>query len=174
MSYRKHEIIRRKDLDNDHFEVVFNRKSLNFTPGDAVTLYKGDGAPLFIASAITEPWIRVILHRDQSPNFGTGVRSIRLNNEVQTLIPSLMSEPSPNFLISASGVGAFFSYVSCYPHKHCKVCYLGDNKVSEEWISAYHEVVSEKEIDKADNVYVIGDRDLLQGVVSKPDVTCYV
>jgi len=175
MNYTKHQIIRIKDLSDDYFEVVFNKKTLNFTPGDAVTLYKGDGTPLFIASGIAEPWIRLIIPMEfKTPNFSPGVRCIKLDLHVQTLMPSLMSEESPNFVISPAGLGAFFSYVSTYPHKHCKVCYLGDGRISEDWIKAYHKLVSKKGMKKAKNVYVIGDRDVVDGVVKKPDVTCFV
>jgi len=174
-TYTKHQIIRTKDLDNGHFEVVFNKRSLNFKPGDVVSLYNTGSEPVFIASGISEPWVRLILPEHlRTPNFEPGVRSIRLDLEVESRIPTLITEENPNFLITPAGLGAFFSYVSTYPHKHCKVCYLGDNRVSEGWIKAYHKLVSKKQIKKAKNVYVIGDRHVLGGIVRNPDVECFV
>lgn len=162
MNYTKHQIKRIRDLNDEYFEVVFNKRGLNFLPGSQVKFHNSDLPPVFIASGIQEPWVRVILNRDYSPNFPPGSRSVRLSLDVDNPLPALPAETSPNFLITAAGVGAFFSYASTFPNVKCKVCYMGDNKVQEEWVKSLHKIVTLKELRKEKNVYVVGDKPTIE------------
>ena len=101
--YTKHNIKRIRDLNEKYFEVVIGKESLNFLPGSAVRLYNDGDEPLFIASGIQEPWVRLIMNRDLFPNFDFEQRNLKLSSEVQTLIGDLNNETSPNFVIDADG-----------------------------------------------------------------------
>lgn len=169
MKYSKHQIRRIRDLNDKYFEVLFNKRGLNFVPGSSVTLYNGIDTPIFLASGIQEPWTRIILNRDLfSPNFPQGTVSIKLNLEVDNPLPTLMTEQeSPAFVLTSEMVSPFFSYVSTYPHNKCKVCYLGADKISEDWIKTYHKLVDVSKIKKEKNLYVMGDREVLEGKARK-------
>ena len=166
MKYTKHQIKRIKDLNDNYFEVVFAKKGLNFVPGSAVTLYNGPDLPIFIASGIQEPWIRLILNRDLfSPYFQPGTSSLKLNLEIPNLLSGLMLEESPSFVFDSNTIGAFFSWASTNAGKKCKVCYLGEDRVQEDWIKSYHTVVKPSNISSLrnkGNVYVTGNRDLYE------------
>jgi len=166
MNYTKHQIKRIRDLNDKYFEVVFAKRSLNFVPGSAVTLYNGPDLPIFIASGIQEPWIRLILNRDLfSPYFKPGTSSIKLNLEIPNLLPGLMAEESPNFVLDSNTIGAFFSWASTNAGKKCKVCYLGDDKVQPEWIRSFHTLVKPSDVSsmrKHGNLYVTGNRNLFE------------
>ena len=144
--------------------MVFQRDSLNFVPGSTVTLYKGPEYPIFLASGIQEPWLRLILRKDIfSLNFGQVGCGIKLNLDVVNKLPSLMSEKNPHFIFDTQTIGAFFSWASTNPEAKCKVCYLGQDKIQEDWISTYHTVVKPSDVlkmKKVSNLYISGDRDL--------------
>ena len=161
MTYTKHQIIRMRDLNEQFYEILFTNNSLKFIPGSSVTLYNGDRKPLFIASGIQEPWARLILERGKSPNLLPGETSLKLNLEVVNKIPSLISEDSPNFILTPSMVSPFFSYASSFPSTRCKVCYLGENKISEDWVMANHDIVGVDEIKGYSSLYVLGDSEAL-------------
>ena len=168
MNYTKHQLKRIRDLNDEYFEVVFNKRSLKFSPGDAITLYNGPDHPVFIASGISEPWIRIILKRDLFPDFDYNAVSIRLNKEIQSILPNLMNETAPNFILTAEGIGAFFSYTSTYPRVKCKVCYLGSDKVQENWVKSYHKAVTlPRRMGKLSDLYAIGDREVLERKAKK-------
>jgi len=163
MQYTKHQIRRIKQLNSNFFEVLFQKDSLNFIPGQTVTLYNGPDIPVFIASGVQEPWVRLIMNRDLSPNFPAGSLSVKLNLELDNKLPSLMAEDKPGFIFDTQTIGAFFSWSSTYPSKKCKVCYVGTDKISEDWIAANHTVISESNIKKmarVKNLYITGNRDL--------------
>ena len=161
-NYTKHQCWRIRDLNEKYFEVVIAKGNLKFKAGDAVTLFNSDTPPIWIASGIGEAWVRVIMNRDIFTNFDFGSKSIKLDSEVQSLIPDLMSEEKPSFLITSSGISPFFSYVSTYPEKKCKICYMGDDIIQENWIKSNHKLVDLKTIKKAKNLYIIGDREILE------------
>lgn len=162
MNYTKHQIKRIRDLNEKYFEVVIGKRTLNFVPGSTVKLYNDGDYPLFIASGIQEPWVRLILNRDLfAPKFPTGTNSVRLSLEVDNVLPTLHTEKSPNFVLDAAGIGAFFSYVSTFPNVKCKVCYLGQDKVQEDWVKANHKILTPKQMGKLDNIYVVGNRDVI-------------
>jgi hypothetical protein len=168
MNYTKHQIRRIRDLNDEYFEVLFQKRSLNFSPGSSVTLYNGPEDPIYIASGIAEPWVRLIMNRDLfSPNFPPGTRSIKLNLEINNPLPELMNEESPNFVITSSMAGVFFSYVSTYPTTKCDVCYLGEDKISEEWIKMSHNVTSLKDMKGKENLYILGDEEILNRKAGK-------
>ena len=164
MKYSKHQIKRIRDLNDNYFEVVFNKRGLNFVPGCCVSLYKGPDFPIFIASGIQEPWVRLILNRDLfSPNFLPGTKSIKLNLEIENKLSTLMSEEHPNFVFDTQTIGAFFSWASTNAGVKCKVCYMGEDKIQEDWIAASHTVVKPSDVlrlKKAGNLYITGNRDL--------------
>lgn len=166
MNYTKHQIKRIRDLNDNYFEVVFAKKGLNFVPGSAVTLYNGPDFPVFIASGIQEPWIRLILNRDLfSPYFPRRLRSLKLNLEIPNLLNGLMIEETPSFVFDSNTIGAFFSWASTNAGKKCKVCYLGEDRVQEDWIKSYHTVVKPSNVSsmrKNSNLYVTGNRDLYE------------
>ena len=167
MEYTKHQIRRVRDLNDEYFEVVFNKRSLNFVPGSQVKLYKDD-VPIFIASGIGEPWVRIILDKERFlSKFPAGVNSIRLSLELDNPMPNLMTDKSPNFLVTSEAIGAFFSWASTYPSTKCKVCYLGDSKIQEDWIKAFHKIVSLKQLKREKNIYVMGNRELLERKATK-------
>lgn len=166
MNYTKHQLKRIRDLNENYFEVVFNKRGLNFVPGTTVTLYKGPDFPVFIASGIQEPWLRLIVNRDLfSPYFKPGSTSIKLNLELENKLPTLMSEEQPNFVFDTQTIGAFFSWTSTHAGHKCKVCYLGGDKISEDWINMSHHIVKPSDVlglRKAGNLYITGDRDLFE------------
>jgi hypothetical protein len=169
--YTKHQIRRIRDLNENFFEVVFNKESLNFVPGSTVTLYKGADFPIFIASGIQEPWLRIILRKDLfSPNFIPGTTNLKLNVEIDNKLPNLVSEEKPSFVFDTQTIGAFFSWASTNAGKKCNVCYVGDNKIQEGWIKTYHKMVKPSDIRKMlkyDGLYVTGNRDLYEGRAKK-------
>lgn len=172
MNYTKHQIKRVRNLNDKYFEVVFDKRNLKFIPGDAVVLYNGPDIPIFIASGMQEAWVRLILDRDLFPSFDMEATSIRLESKVLGLIPKLISEEAPNFLITTAGVSPFFSYVSTFPkmylEKKCTICYLGEDKVQESWIRAFHNlVIDPSKLRNVSNLYAIGDIDVLEGEASK-------
>ena len=171
MKYTKHQIKRIRDLNDKYFEVVFAKKGLTFVAGSAVTLYNGPDMPIFIASGIQEPWIRLILNRDLfSPYFQPGTRAIKLNLEIPNLLSGLMLEETPSFVFDSNTIGAFFSWASTNAGKKCKVCYLGDDKVQEEWINSYHTVIKKSNISsmrKYGSLYVTGNGDLYETQAKK-------
>ena len=172
-NYTKHQIKRIKVLNEDYFEVVFGRESLKFQPGAAVKLYNGPDFPVFIASGVGEPWLRLIMSVEKfGEYFPVGTRSIKLQLEVNNLLPSLELAESPNFVLDAGSIGAFFSWASTYPSKKCKVCYLDDVRIQEDWVSANHTVVKPAEAKKLRNLYVTGNRDLFTGRRKKLLNTC--
>ena len=168
MNYTKHQIKRVRDLNDRYFEVVFEKRNLKFIPGDAVVLYNGPDTPIFIASGMQEAWVRLILDRDLFPSFDKAATSIRLESNVLGLIPKLISEDAPNFLITPAGVSPFFSYVSTFPNTKRTVCYLGEDKVQENWIQSFHNLVSDpKRLRNVSNLYAIGDINVLEMEASK-------
>lgn len=161
MIYRRHEIKRIRDLNSEWFELVFVGNHLKFSPGDCVKLYQEPGWN-FIASSPREPWLRLILNRDLSPNFLPGTSSIRLDLELFSPLAGLDCEDKPSFVITTEGIGAFFSWASMYPSIKCRVAYLGDNKVQEDWIKQYHEIVDDPDdLIGDDAVYVVGAKNPL-------------
>lgn len=167
MRYSKHQIKRIKDLNEDYFEVVIARNHLKFSPGDCVKFYKDD-VLIPIASGISEPWLRLILKRDLfGEKFDSRTNSVRLSLEIENIVPTLMTEEAPNFVLTPELVGVFFSYVSTYPEKKCKVCYLGDSKVQEVWVRSNHTLEKPSEIRKRDNIYVLGNRDIIEEKAKK-------
>jgi len=168
MNYTKHQIKRVRDLNDKYFEVVFDKRNLKFIPGDAAVLYNGPDIPIFIASGMQEPWVRLILDRDLFPDFDMEATSIRLESKILGLIPKLISEDAPNFLITPAGVSPFFSYVSTFPNTKRTVCYLGEDKVQEEWIRAFHNLVNHpSRLRNLSNLYAIGDINILEMEASK-------
>ena len=162
MNYSKHQIKRIHDLNDNYFEVVIGKQSLNFSPGSCCRLYNSE-VLIPIASGIGEPWLRLLMNRDLfGEDFPAGTNSVRLSLEIENVVPNLMTEPAPNFILTPEMVGIFFSYVSTYPQVKCKVCYLGDNKIQEDWISANHKLVSAKQAKKLDNLYVLGRQDIIE------------
>ena len=174
MNYTKHQIRRIQDLNDGYFEVLFQKRSLNFAPGSSVTLYNGPEDPIFIASGISEPWVRLIMNRDLfSPNFQPGARSIKLNLEINNPLPELMREESPNFVITSSMAAAFFSYASTYPTTKCDVCYLGEDKISEKWIEMSHNIVKDvRKMKGKESLYILGDEKILNAKAGKLLNTC--
>jgi hypothetical protein len=172
MKYTKHQIKRIRDVNEKYFEVVIGREGLNFSPGCCVKLYNED-VLIPIASGIGEPWVRLILNRDLfESKFPAGTNSVRLSLEIVNIAPHLMAEEKPSFVLTPEMVGIFFSYVSTYPQVKCKVCYLGEAKVQEDWISASHKLVSPKQIKKLDNLYVLGRQELIERKVRNVVNTC--
>jgi hypothetical protein len=112
MKYTKHRVHRIADLNDKFFEVVFEKNGLRFTPGAAVKLYHGPDIPIFIASGVQEPWIRLIVNRDLFPDFDHEAISIRLHLGVEYPISLFKLKEPSNFILTADGIGAFFSYVS--------------------------------------------------------------
>lgn len=167
MNYTKHQIKRIRDLNDNYFEVVFAKQGLKFAAGSTVTLYKGPEFPIFIASGIQEPWLRLILNRDLfSPYFKPGTSSIKLNLEIENKLPSLMAEEKPAFVFDTQTIGAFFSWSSSNAGKKCKVCYVGEDKIQEDWIGSSHSVVKAPDslkMKKCDSLYITGHRDLFEG-----------
>lgn len=165
--YKKYQIRRIKELNDSFFEVVFQKGSLTFVPGNTVTLYKGPDHPIFIASGISECWVRLIMNRDLfSTYFPPGTRYIKLNSEIISIFPDLAAEKSPSFIFDAQGIGAFFSWASMYPSTKCKVCYLGEDKVQEDWIAGRHILVKSEDIlemKDCEDLYITGNRDLFKG-----------
>lgn len=172
MRYTKHQIKRIRDINDSYFEVVIGKQGLNFSPGCCVKLYKDDIA-IPIASGIGEPWLRLILSRDLfGEKFPAGTNSVRLSLEIENVVPTLMVEESPNFVITPEMAGIFFSYVSTYPQVKCNVCYLGEDKVQEDWIRMGHNLVSPKGMKKYDNIYVLGRRDIIESKAGKVLNSC--
>lgn len=166
--YTLHKVWRVVDLNDQFFEVVFSKRSLKFVSGCAVTLYNYSSfPPVFIASGVQEPWVRIILDKDIYSDFDRSVDNIKISREVTNLIPSLIGEEHPNFVIDAYGISPFLSYVSTLPQIKCKVCYVGDNRIAEDWIRSYHKLISKKDMRKCDNVYIIGNKDYLNSHVSR-------
>ena len=159
--YTKHKIHRVRSINDDWFEVVFDKETLNFIPGSCVSLYNLDIPPAFIASGIQEPWLRIILNRDFLPEI-QGKDYIKFNARVTNPLPTLMTSESPSFIITASGASAYFSYASTYPSLKSKVCYLGSGRFNEDWIEMTQEVVKDPiEMTGEKELYIIGDRDIL-------------
>lgn len=170
-NYTKHQIRRYRDLNEEYVEVVFQKDSLNFVPGCAVTLYKGPDHPVFIASGIQECWCRLILRKDIfSPNLNQANLSIKLNLEIENKLQTLMAEQTPSFIFDTETIGAFFSYASTHPEVKCRVCYLGENKIQTEWIDSNHDLLKPSDVLKmrgTKNLYITGNRDLLNGKAEK-------
>jgi hypothetical protein len=163
MRYTKHKIWRIRDLNEKYTEVLIAKEGLKYKPGDAVTLYNGDSTPLFIASGVADAWMRLILNRDLFPNFDYQARSLRLNLEIQSFLPELIGEETPNFLLDPVGISTFLSYVSTFPTRKCKVCYLGRNKHHEDWLKhSTHKIVTFKNIKKAKDLYIVGTNKVLE------------
>ncbi|MCP3686751.1 MAG: hypothetical protein GY861_29280 [bacterium] len=163
INYKKYQIRRIKELSENYFEVVFQKGTLNFTPGDCVQLYKNEKYPIPIASGIGEVWCRLIMRRDIHGHlFPEGTKSIKICHELVNVAPTLMAEEKPNFVLTPEMVGIFFSYVSTFPEVKCKVCYLGDERIQEDWISMAHKVVSPKQIKKCDCLYVLGRQSVIE------------
>ena len=161
--YTKHKIIRVSELNDKYYEVLFQKDSLNFCPGSYVTLYKDRDYPLFIASGISEPWCRLIVNCDVfSLNFFAAKDYIKLNLEIDNKLPLLMAEKNPSFIITSDMISPFFSYSSTYPEKKCKVCYLGDYKISMDWIKANHDVVSLSKIKKEKDLYILVEGSIIR------------
>lgn len=165
MEYFKSKVWRKRDLNSRFYEVLFEKRSLNLLPGDSVKLYNLELSPVFVASGLGEVWVRIILDRSVFPDIDFGGH-IKLHREVECLVPDLMSGETPSFAVTASGIMPFLSYSSTYPERKCKVCYLGGDKIHEDWVDKYHEVVGIEDIKKAANLYVIGENDLLQGLAA--------
>ena len=167
MKYTKHQIKRIRDLNDKYFEVVFGKEGLKFESGAAVKIYNGPDLPVFIASGIQEPWLRLILNRDLfSPYFLPGSSSIKLSLEIENKLPTLMAEEKPAFVFDTQTIGAFFSWSSSNAGVKCKVCYVGDDKIQEDWISSSHTVIKPTDalkMKKCNSLYVTGDRDLFEG-----------
>jgi len=161
MTYTKHQIMRIRDLNEQYYEVLFTKDALKFAPGSTVTLYNGPEVPLFIASGLQEPWVRLILDRDKTPNFSRTCISIKLNIDIVNKLPNLVAEGSPNFILTPSMISPFFSWSSTFPTTRCKVAYLGDNLISEDWVRANHDVVGVDEVRDSGCLYVLGDSEAL-------------
>ena len=79
-----------------------------------------------------------------------------------------MAETNPNFILTSDGVAPFFSYVSTFPLVKCKVCYLGDNRITEDWIKMTHKLVTDPDkMKNTPNLYVIGNREVLESKAKK-------
>jgi len=156
--YLKFDIRRIRGLNDRFYEILFSKRSLNFSPGQAIKLYNLEHE-FFLASGVQEAWVRIIVDRNVMADYPQ--RDLKIERDLLTPIPNLMAEESPNFLITSSGIAPFFSYVSTFPDKKCKVCYIGDDKISESWVKSNHNMVSLKDIKKVANLYVIGENDLL-------------
>ena len=166
--YTKHQVWRIRDLNDKFVELVIAKGTLNFLPGDSAGIYSLESpSPIFIASSMSEAWVRLILNRDLFPNFDYTQKSIKLDSEIKHNIPDLIYDDAPNFLVTSEGIGAFFSYASTFPDRKCKVCYLGDHQITPAWVKHYHKVVSVKDIKKAANLYVIGENDIIQRKAAK-------
>ena len=170
MRYTKHQIVRIRDLNEDYFEVVVQRRGLKFQPGDAVTLYNGPEEPIFIASGVQEVWCRLILDKETfSSNFPPGTCSVRLNLELFNPLNSLLAEERPAFILTSECIGPFLSFTSTFPQHRLKVCYLGPAKIQEEWISQAHTLI--KNVSKmkrtANRLYVMGNKELLDRKAKK-------
>jgi hypothetical protein len=165
MKYTKHKIQRVRELNKQFIEIVFERDSLQFVPGDAVRLYKNDELPIFIASGIQEPWVRIILRTETvSPNYLSQAKThIKLCGEVESIFPTLMTEEAPAFMFDTETIGAMLSWSSTNLGVKCPVCYLGEDRIQEDWIAANHEVISSgsaSKMGKKDNLYVSGRQGL--------------
>ena len=171
--YKKYQIIRIKELSENYFEVLFQKGTLNFLPGAAVKIYNNEEYPVPIASGIGEVWCRLIMRQDIHGHlFPVGTKSIKLLHETVNIVPMLMAETSPNFILTSEMAGIFFSYVSTYPQVKCQVCYLGDDKTFESWISANHKLVSAKQAKKLDPLYVLGRQDIIEKKLKNVLNTC--
>lgn len=167
-NYTRHKIIRTKILNHTWFEVLFQKGFLNFVPGSTVTIYGNEYRPIFIASGIQEPWVRIILRRDLFGDMFKNFKPldntyIKLNRDLENKLPDLMLDKNPSFFITSAGVSPFFSYVSTYPKSKCKICYIGDI-ISRDWIQAHHILVNngnELVDNNLKNLYIIGDRNIL-------------
>lgn len=167
-SYKKHHVHRIKDLNDLYFEVLFQKNDLTFAPGSTITLYNKREFPIFIASGIQEAWCRIILNKniysfiyDMNKSNAINNKSIKINVDVINELPTLLTEHAPNFIITTEMISPFFSYVSTYPTVKCNVCYLGENKISEDWIKSNHLLVNIKEFNSLNNIYVLGNREIL-------------
>ena len=160
--YTKHIIRRIRDLNENYSEIVFQRDGLQFSPGSCVKLYGIDYPSILIASGIQEPWIRLIVNRDLLSNFPAGTKYIKLYKDIDNKMPTLAAAAAANWIVSSECIGAFFSYVSTYPDRKCKVCYLGSDKIQENWIKANHKMVNIKSLKGDKNLYITGNSDLFK------------
>lgn len=161
MSYSTYPVVRTKYLNEKYFEVLFKRKTLNFTPGSYVTLYN-DPTPMFIASGISEPWIRLILKTDQFYNL-LDIKKLKLNMEIDNPFSTLINETQPSFIVTSEMLSVFFSYASTFPNVKCKICYLGPDKISEDWIKHYHIPIDKisKMKRAVSSLYIMGNKEIL-------------
>ena len=63
-------------------------------------------------------------------------------------------------------IGAFFSWASTNAGVKCKVCYVGEDKIQQDWITSSHTVVKSTDalkMKKCNSLYITGNRDLFEG-----------
>jgi hypothetical protein len=166
--YTKHKIIRCRDINSEYFEVLFAGGKRKFKVGDGIMLL-GDSSRniAYISSGISECWVRLILKKSIfSSIIAAGSEHIKILTEVNSELCCLMDEESPNFYITSEGIGPVLSYCSTYPRVKCKICYIGDELIHEDWFRTYHELVNLETIQKCSNLYIIG--------VGLEDIECKV
>ena len=91
-TYKKYKIHRVKHLNDTYFELLFQKDTLNFVPGCAVTLYNEPDVPLFLASGMQEAWCRLILNTNDYYFKVENMKMLKLDLEVSNKIPTLMQE----------------------------------------------------------------------------------
>jgi hypothetical protein len=166
IEYTKHKIIRNREINREYSEVVFEKRDMAFVPGCQVTIH-GSRTKVYLASGIQEPWARVILNSEESKLIPTGAKSIKLTRSLYNKVPDLMEANTPTFVITAAGISPFFSYASSFAGKRYDVLYMGEDKIQEDWVTSFHNSISLADLHDREEVYILGDKDILSGLGDK-------
>lgn len=138
MHYTKHTVIRCKDLNDNIFELLFRRNSLEILPGDKIKIITEDEpVSAYVASSRKEPWCRLICDKMSHHNLFKlhYPDSIKIAGVTQ-IHPDLIKDPQPCFCVSGTGIAVPMSYISTYPQKRVEIVYLGRTRIQEEYLKA--------------------------------------
>jgi len=152
MKYTTLKVIRTKDLPDKAFELILERRDIQYIPGDCL-LIKGlnnEFRPYFVASGMQEPWFRIIIEKNLNDslinylyNIKKGSR-IKVKREPFSIFPNLINQKQKTiFIASGIGIAPFLSYFSTYPlQKITKVIYhVQEEGINVAWLKTRQDII---------------------------------
>lgn len=132
------------------FEIQFERRGLDFTPGDCLALFGEDGEtsrPYSVASGLDEDILRFVIRRMPGGVVSTFLSNRKPGDQVKCSPPFGWFRPGPNgegqsfvFVATGTGISPFLSHFRSRPEDPPVQCLYGVRHVADavdlEWLRA--------------------------------------
>lgn len=123
LDYSVHTVVEVRKVNGDLFELVLERKGLEFTPGDCVAIYTNEdkSRPYSIASGSQEDELRFVIRRMDGGEVSPWLWSRKPDDFVRITPPFGWFRPGQDigeapfvFLATGTGIAPFLSYLSTF------------------------------------------------------------